>query len=92
MTATVAPIKSRGTVTTNGAARRAAPPSLQDAWLGEQLRRRVTVRLSDSKTLAGVLMGYDAYSLTLQVEQGKPPTLVYKQHVAYIRPEGKPVD
>ncbi len=67
-----------------------ARPPLQDRWLHERLRSRVAVRLSDGKTLTGVLCGYDSYCLTLQTERARPPVLIYKAHVAYVRPEKEP--
>lgn len=41
----------------------------------------------DGKTLAGVLVSFDAYSLMLQVVRDRPPPLVYQQCVTYLRPE-----
>lgn len=70
------------------------PASEQQAWLESQRGRYVTARLSDSKTVSGVLVGHDAYCLCLQNEEGRAPLLVYKQHVAYLRdePHHRPID
>ncbi len=73
--------------TANGARPEVPSGALQTAWLREQLGKRVTVRLSDSKTLTGTLMGYDPYTVKLQVEPQRPAMLVYKQHIAYLRAE-----
>lgn len=70
----------------------AVAPPLQERWLAEHLGARVAVRLSDGKTLHGVLRAYDSYCLTLAVDGDAGALLIYKSHVAYIRPGGRSTD
>lgn len=88
MVAAEAPLKNKDLPRSNGTSgMKPAPWSEQDTWLHEQRGRRITARLSDSKTVSGVLLGHDAYCLRLQAECDRPPMLVYKQHIAYLRAE-----
>lgn len=63
---------------------------IDDAWLHEQRGRRITARLSDSKTVSGVLVEHDAYCVLIQAAGQYPPLLVYKRHIAYVRGERFP--
>jgi RNA chaperone Hfq len=65
---------------------------VQDRWLVQACRRRVTVRLVDGRTLTGMLGGFDTFSLVLAMPTTGETVLVYKHAIAYLMPARSETD
>lgn len=65
---------------------RATPKAVnaQQRWYHAARGERVSVRLTDGKTITGVLCAYDPYCLVVEVPGQPAPALVYKHAVTYV--------